>query len=246
MQEERRLPSGGNTGNRGFHGHCVAVRAKDIDGLLLAGGGGSIPQAAERLGRMGTPWLLLNRHHPEATRYVVLDDERAATLAVRHLVDLGHHSIAHLAGPPTADTSNRREAGYRAALSGVGLDSQQAVVEVGDYSHEGGAAAMSRLLTRRQPPTAVFVANVAAAIGALSAAHRAGFDVPGQISIVAVHDLPLAAYLHPPLTTVRMPLEELGRRGIELISSLSADEPIAEVITDPIELIIRGSTAPPG
>lgn len=215
-----------------------------VDGLLLAGGG-PISEITQRVGGLRLPWLMLNRATPGATRYVVLDDERAATLAVEHLVDLGHRRIAHLAGPAGADTAQRRESGYRAALTAANLNGQRALVVRGDYTNRGGAIAMEKLLARKQPPTAVFVANVAAAIGAVWAARRAGFVIPDQLSVVAVHDLPLAEYMQPALTTVRMPLEQLGRRGLELIASEPASALITEVLTEPIELISRGSTAPP-
>jgi DNA-binding LacI/PurR family transcriptional regulator len=91
----------------------------------------------------------------------------------------------------------------------------------------------------------VFVANVTSAIGVLSALQAHGLRVPGEVSVVAVHDLPLAAHLVPPLTTVRMPLQALGARATELLLSVPADHPVEEVVRDPIELVVRRSTASP-
>ncbi|WP_346115310.1 substrate-binding domain-containing protein, partial [Nonomuraea maheshkhaliensis] len=95
------------------------------------------------------------------------------------------------------------------------------------------------------PPRAVFAANVAPAIGAMQAVRTAGLEIPRDVSIVAVHDFELAGYLHPALTTVRMPLADLGRRGVTLLGSLKPDDTVAEVLAGPIELIQRSSTAPP-
>lgn len=214
-----------------------------VDGLLLAGGHAQADVMA-RVDALGVPWVLLNRRIEGSTRYVILDDERATTLAVAHLVELGHWRIAHLAGPATADTALRRTAGYRRAMQDAGLGGHGLVVEA-DYTNRGGATAMDQLLAADPRPTAVVVANVASAIGALHSVHHSGIEVPADLSLVAVHDIPLADYLTPPLTTVRMPLEELGRRGIEVLSTVPADAAVEEVLDGPMELMLRESTAPP-
>jgi LacI family transcriptional regulator len=213
-----------------------------IDGLLLAGTRDE-PGLIEQLDRAAVPWLMLNNRSRSVKRYVILDDERAAALAVEHLVRLGHRRIAHLAGPSGADTATRRSAGYSAAMSEAGLP--EGPIVAADYTPAGGAAAMASLLAVPEPPTAVFVANVASAIGAMESVRSAGLEIPRHVSIVAVHDLDLASYLFPALTTVRMPLAELGRRGVTLLGSLKPDDTVAEVLAGPIELIQRRSTAPP-
>ncbi|GAA2207877.1 LacI family DNA-binding transcriptional regulator [Nonomuraea monospora] len=214
-----------------------------IDGLLLAGTGDDT-SLTQQLDQAAIPWLMLNNRSRGVKRYVILDDQRAAALAVEHLVRLGHRRIAHLAGPSRADTAARRSAGYSAAMRDAGLP--EGPIVAADYTPAGGAAAMARLLAGQDPPTAVFVANVASAIGAMEGARAAGLEIPREVSIVAVHDLDLASYLHPPLTTVRMPLAGLGRRGVTLLGSLKPDDTVAEVLAGPIELIQRRSTAPPG
>ncbi|MEW1844468.1 LacI family DNA-binding transcriptional regulator [Nonomuraea angiospora] len=213
-----------------------------IDGLLLAGTGDESGLIAQ-LDRAAIPWLMLNNRSRSVKRYVILDDARAAALAVEHLVRLGHTRIAHLAGPSRADTATRRSAGYSAAMREAGLP--EGPVVAADYTPAGGAAAMARLLAGPERPTAVFVANVASAIGAMEGARAAGLEIPRDVSIVAVHDLELAGYLNPALTTVRMPLGELGRRGVTLLAALEPDDTVAEVLAGPIELIQRRSTAPP-
>jgi len=214
-----------------------------VDGLLLAGTE-STRDLIEQLEALGVPWMLLNRRIPGLTRHVTLDDERAAALAVEHLVELGHRRIAHLAGPPDADTAQRRRAGYERAMRAAGLDVEPDLLAATDYTSEGGRRGMDALLALAAPPSAVLVANVAAAVGALYAARRAGWEVPRAISVVAIHDSPLAEYLEPPLTTVRMPVEELGARALELIASTPPHAPVAEVITGSMELVVRGSTCP--
>lgn len=214
-----------------------------VDGLLLAGTDPTGDLVA-RLEGAGVPWLLVNRRAPGARRCVLLDDERAAAMAVEHLVALGHRRIAHITGPEASDTGARRRAGYLRAMADAGLEAPAALTAASDYTYASGAEAMRRLLAADPRPTAIFVANVAAAIGALAAARGAGVAVPGEVSVLAVHDLPLAEYLEPPLTTVRMPLRELGERAVELLLRTPPAEPVDEIVDGDIDLVVRGSTGP--
>ncbi|GAB3895689.1 hypothetical protein GCM10029964_075970 [Kibdelosporangium lantanae] len=112
------------------------------------------------------------------------------------------------------------------------------------YTSEAGASAMLELLSLNPRPTAVLVANVAAAVGALAAARRAGVCVPGDVSVATIHDLPLADGLVPALTTVRMPLAQLGRLAMHAL----VDHDVADgrtVVREATELVVRESTAPP-
>lgn len=213
-----------------------------VDGLLLATGGLREADEAE-LARLHLPWLHVNQRGPTGQRYVVLDDERAAAVAVDHLVELGHTRIAHIAGPRGTDSALRRRRGYTKAVRKLG--SNAGPVIAADYTAEGGARAMATLLRAADPPTAVFVANVASAIGALHAAYEARIRIPDEVSVIAIHDLALAARLVPPLTTVRMPLDLLGARAVELLLGEEPEAKIAETVREPIELVVRESTAAP-
>jgi LacI family transcriptional regulator len=214
-----------------------------VDGLLFAGEESG--HELEQLRASKVPWVLVNRRAEGSQRYVILDDEQGSQLAVDHLVSLGHRRIAHLAGPEGADTARRRRAGYTSAMAAAGLDVAPGHIAHADYTPAGGAAAMHELLSTPRPPTAVFVANVASAVGALHAGHTRGLSVPRDVSVIAVHDMALASHLVPSLTTVRMPLEELGRRALELLAQRGPEEAITEVVTDPVEVVIRESTGPP-
>jgi LacI family transcriptional regulator len=214
-----------------------------VDGLLLAGEALSA-KIQDSLVAFGLPYLLLNRRVRGSRRFVILDDQQAAGLAVEHLVHLGHTRIAHLAGPSGADTARRRRAGYMSALKAAGLRPDPDLVVAADYTPQGGVLAMTALLQRSERPSAVLVSNFAAAIGALSAARACGVRVPDEVSVVTIHDSPLAGFLVPTLTAVRMPLDDLGRRAVDLLLSRPFDEPVEEVVSGPIDLIIRQSTAP--
>jgi LacI family transcriptional regulator len=215
-----------------------------VDGLLLAD-----TEADAALGPppypVKVPFLLVNRRVPGVDRYIVLDDETGADIAVSHLVELGHTRIGHIAGPWSADTAGRRAAGYRQAMRSAGLPAPPELVVSADYTPGGGSAAMAQLLGLAEPPTAVFVANVTSAAGALHAAAARGVAIPADVSVVTLHDLSLAAYLSPALTTVRMPLTDLGARALELLASRPADAPVQEICDGPMELVVRDSAGAP-
>lgn len=215
-----------------------------VDGLLLAIGGHRASDE-ESLARLGFPWLFVNRTGTGRRRYVIQDDARAVTLAVEHLIGLGHTRIAHISGPGDNDSAQRRRRGYVKAIQSAGLAQESGTIIPGRYTPDGGAAAMERALRMPVPPTAVITGNTASAIGVLQAAYRLGVNVPADVSVVAIHDVPMAAHLVPPLTTVMMPLEGLGARAVELLLERPADEDIREVAQEPVRLIVRESTAPP-
>jgi LacI family transcriptional regulator len=212
-----------------------------VDGLLLAAQGLMPAAVVESLLALGRPVVRLNQK-TRGGRCILLDDEAAARMAVNHLLQLGHARIAHIAGPAGVDTAQRRKRGFIRAVSEADIEVAGEYVVTADYTTEGGERAMNSLLALPEPPTAVFVANVASAIGALSAVRASGWLVPGDVSLVAVHDIPLAAYLSPPLTTVRMPLRELGRAGVV---ALDQPGPETQVVRRPMDLIVRGTTDPP-
>lgn len=213
-----------------------------VDGVLITDVRLS-ERTMQRLRDLRIPWLALNMR-VGVKRWIILDDERAGLVATRHLVELGHRRIGFIADAALDDSAERRRAGYRAALEEAGIAVDPSLVAAADGTDAGGAAALGALLDHPKPPTAVFAFNVASAIGALHAANARGVGVPADLSLVTVHDVPIAAYLAPPLTTVRMPLEKLGARGIELLRDVAADADVAECIDEPIELVVRSSTAP--
>jgi LacI family transcriptional regulator len=224
--------------------HERIVTENRVDGLLMAGALGS-STGLERVEALGVPTVLVNRAVPGAPASVTLDDTRASQLAVEYLAALGHRKIAHIAGPPSADTAARRREGYELALERLDLDRAAELVVPGTYDEAGGAAAMESLLAAGTDATAVLAANVTLALGALSAAHRRGVEVPGQLSVIAIHDTSFAAYSVPALTTVAMPLDELGSAAIDMLADRIEGAPgSVRVITEPPpRLVERESTA---
>jgi DNA-binding LacI/PurR family transcriptional regulator len=213
-----------------------------VEGLMLASDRLSAETVAA-LVATGQPIVSVNQQLPGVPYAVLADDERASRLAVEHLLDLGHRRIAHIRGPMSSNTAGRRLAGYQAALREAGVKVAAGMVVESDYTSAGGRLAMTKLLSRRSRPTAVLVANVAAALGALSAARSVDVRVPEDVSVIAIHDHPLAGDIAPSLTTVRMPLAEMGRAGVRALLGDEAKDGELVMVSDSTELIVRESTA---
>lgn len=216
-----------------------------VDGLLVASAATTEPLLGE-LAERGLPFVLVNRRSSRVGPSVIADDALGIGLAVDHLVALGHERIALIAGPSDADTAQRRLAGYRAAMRRARLRVPRGRIADSTYDEASGFEAMTQLLALDPRPTAVVAWSLAAAVGALSAVKRAGLSVPGDVSMAAFHDAPVAAYLDPPLTTVWMPLNEMAERGVELLLRLIERRPVRSVtVRTAPRLIERESTAPP-
>jgi LacI family transcriptional regulator len=166
--------------------------------------------------------------------------------ATEHLISLGHRRIAVIGGPREMLCSQARIDGYRAALERAGIEVDRRLIRYGDFMHEGGFRASSDLLGLADRPTAIFAGSDQQAMGAYEAARQAGLRVPDDLSVVGFDDLPLCQWLSPPLTTVRQPLEEMGRLAARTLFQQLDGEPLVsprvELATD---LRIRLSTAPP-
>ncbi|HEY0599720.1 LacI family DNA-binding transcriptional regulator [Brevundimonas sp.] len=184
----------------------------------------------------------------EPANMVVTHDSRGAARAARHLAELGHRRIAFISGPDSFRSSHERGAGFRDGLAEHGLKLDEAYVRQGAYTFESGVEAAKSLLAMPEPPTAIFAGNDEMAIGVMKAARDAGLDVPRDLSIVGFDDLPMASRVWPNLTTVRLPIRDMGRMAAEKLTARSrgldpATLPQAEV--DP-SLVVRDSTAAPG
>jgi len=178
---------------------------------------------------------------------VSVDHEAAARVAVQHLINLGHERIA-LVGrtedPFGLDMPDARQRGYHAALAEAGIRPRREYERTTDFSPEAGAAAMDRLLDLKRPPTGVFCASDTQALGVLETARRRGRRVPEDVAVVGYNDVEVAQYLG--LTTVRIPMRAMGKRGAELLLQM-LDEPerLPEHIRLPAELVVRRTSAPP-
>lgn len=193
-----------------------------------------------------TPFVVAARspHEDPAAWAVDADQVQGVDLAVDHLVDLGHARIGHLAGPRTWRSALSREQTWRGALRRHGLEVPEPAR--GDWSARSGYEAALDLLAR-EPVTAIVAANDSMALGAMRALAEDGLSVPDDVSLVGFDDVPEAAYLPVPLTTVRQDLRLVGQRSlarlVELVEEGGSDAARLEVV--PVTLEVRRSTGPP-
>jgi DNA-binding LacI/PurR family transcriptional regulator len=179
----------------------------------------------------------------EAMVYVDVDNVRGASLAVEHLISLGHEKIAFV-GKPALTSSQDRLTGYRQVLEKHGIAYQEDFVRVtASSSVKAGYEVMADLLQMDNPPTAVFLANDVMAMGAIKASQDLNLRVPEDISIVGFDDVPLAQYTTPALTTVRQPAFEKGVEATRLLLQFLENGIVPVSRTLDVELIVRNSTA---
>lgn len=219
------------------------VEERRIDGLLIASTRPGSP-LLDHLVDDPIPCVFVNRRHLGSGRNVVMREEEAGRLAAEHLLGLGHTRLAHISGPEEVDTARRRAAGFVEAVRAAGHRSS---VVAAPFDERGGMTAMQELLGRRTPPTGVFASNINQAVGAMAGARLAGRSIPREVSLIGYDDDPLCDCLEVPLTAIRMPLSELGRVAVDaLIDQVEGAGPRDITVETAPELIVRGSTAPPG
>lgn len=214
---------------------------RNIDGLIL-----TTARLDDEL-----PRLLRQRNVPHAlvlrtdgvSPSALGDDEVGGYLAVRHLIDLGHRDIAVVTGPSFTSTGIARLAGARRALDEAGIAPREEWLVVAGYGIENGFSAGEALLVDGQHrPTAVFAANDNIAMGIMAAAHRHNLAIGRDLALVGYNDTPLSARLPTPLTSVRVPLDQIARTAIDIITDPGKEPLLRKSIPT---LIPRESSGPP-
>jgi LacI family transcriptional regulator len=175
---------------------------------------------------------------------VGVDNEAGMASMVEALVGLGHRAIAFLAGPSSLFVARARLAGYRRGLAEAGIAFDELLVIHTGFDRDGGALGVDTLLDGQARFTAICCANDPLAMGALTRLAEVGIDVPGRVSVAGFDDVPVAAITSPSLSTVRLPLREMGRRGFTEAARILGGEELARTVL-PTELAMRGSTAAP-
>ncbi|MGW2050098.1 LacI family DNA-binding transcriptional regulator [Streptomyces sp. NPDC001858] len=231
----------------GIAGAVDSLLDQGVDGIVISepidertdGGAGSL--------RVDVPVLVLGAPSPVSAPLVLTAGDGAglmARAATAHLLALGHRTVHHLAGPRRWYAARDRLEGWRTTLAAQGRDIPP-VVE-GDWSAASGYAA-GRALAADAEVTAVFCANDDMAIGLIRALTEAGRRVPEDVSVAGFDDIPVAAYVTPPLTTVPQPFDAMARDGLERLVH-AIEHPDADPLPasdPPVELVVRASTAPP-
>src|SRR5262245_14771349 len=208
-------------------------------------------ESADELGELeaqGFPFVVIDAPMalPERIPVVSATHWAGARAATDHLIGLGHRRIAIIAGRDGWVASEERVNGYRAALAGVGVLPSPDMIEKGAFEIVDGLEAGHRLLSLDDPPTAIFACNDNMAVGALRAARELGIRVPEQLSIIGFDDSELSRVSSPALTTVRQPLEEMGRMAVSLLTRLIDGQRVETLRVElATRLVVRESTAPP-
>jgi len=201
------------------------------------------------LSQLKVPIVLINNQHPDETDEfiysVTIDNIKASTEVMRHLIGLGHKRIAYIGDRGGFQSDTERLAGYRQGLALADYPFLPELVEHGDGKPEGGGEAMERLLALPNPPTAVFCYNDMSALGALRSLHGHGIKVPEDLSLVGFDDLAIASFTSPLLTTVSQPKQQMGRMAMEILIKLLSRVDSKTNVKVEGKLIIRESTAPP-
>jgi DNA-binding LacI/PurR family transcriptional regulator len=221
---------------------------RQVSGMLFAGGQYAETDAPHehyaRLHKLRLPVVLVNAaaDHLDFPR-VSTDDAVAVEQAHAHLVSLGHEQIGLLLGPPDHVPSHRKLAAYEAIYARAKATAPKDLVERAMFSLEGGQAATARLIARGA--TAVICASDPLALGAIRAVRRAGLNVPTDVSVVGFDDSAFMNCTDPPLTTVRQPIEAIGRTAVAMLTGQIEGTVVAaeELFYEP-ELVVRGSTGP--
>jgi len=223
------------------------LRAKRVDSVIVTSSRvGAL--YLEHLERIGVPVVLVNNHNRQSGRYtfsVSVDNQHGGRLATEHLIERGHRRIGYVSGPANHSDDAERMAGYRQALDEAGIPFDPALVVPGDGRLDGGERALHKLREMSEPPSAVFCYNDMTAIGLLSAARRAGLSLPDGLAVVGFDDIPLAAHVCPPLTTIAQPQRDMGRRAMDMaLVLMAADDstpPFSDIVING-KLIVRKSS----
>jgi LacI family transcriptional regulator len=183
--------------------------------------------------------------HPAHWDQVTSNNQSGAQAATAHLLDLGHRRVAFVEGLAGAPSSQRRLAGFRAALQLAGLVPEPELIVAGDYTRAGGRRAAQKLLEQEPPPTAIVCANDLSALGVLQVAQSRGLHVPRDLSIVGFDDIDEAALASPPLTTFSQPPRLVGTVVAETLLERLQGRAQPSLRSVQGTLVIRQSTAPP-
>lgn len=176
---------------------------------------------------------------------VELDNRSAASTVARHLVDLGHRRIGVITGPVDSPIVRDRLAGFCEVLRQSNLEFDEAQMANGEFTMSSGVSGAEALLSSPQPPSAIFCMNDEMAIGAIHYIKKIGLRVPEDISVVGFDNIEFACFTDPPLTTIKQPAEELGRRAMDtLLHIISGSRPEVNRTTLSFDLVVRESSGP--
>jgi len=218
------------------------VQGRRVDGMLVVRTREHDARIAYLL-EQEFPFVSFGRSDLEADfTYLDVDGTAGLRQLTQHLIDLGHRRIAYISAPPNLMFASHRLAGYKEALAAVDISFDEGLVIGGALTERSGHAAGNDLLAWDDPPTAIIACNDLMALGVISALRSKGLTVGRDVAVAGFDDIPLAEHAHPPLTTLRQPIYEIGRRICEMLIHLLQGDTLEErhVILKP-QLVVRES-----
>jgi LacI family transcriptional regulator len=224
------------------------VERQKLRGAILLPPIAENPKLARALEELGCEYVrIASVQLDEHARMIVSNDRRAAAEAARYLESLGHKRIAIISGPDAYRSAHERREGFMSALEERGLKLAPNMVVEGGYTFESGVTCAEALLSLKPRPTAIFAANDEMAAGVYRVAYRLGLTIPGDLSVVGYDDSAVASRLWPSLTTIRLPIREMGRIAASKLLSESEGGPAAPPSPTIVEahLVVRDSCQSP-
>lgn len=219
------------------------LRSEYMGGLIVAPTPGNKDLIQEMVNE-GFPVLYIDRIIASVkTDSITVNSELGGYMATRHLIELGHERIGVIGGNPNLETSQKRVEGYHRALREANISSKKSMILWGDSKRNSGRRCAQAFLNRKQRPTAIFSTNNLMTLGTLQAVNESGLRIPEDISVIGFDDIPWATALNPPLTAIKQPSYEMGRRAAELLLARikGKNESVRQEIITP-SLVVRQST----
>ena len=218
-------------------------RERYTDGVIFAGGAVLSSHLMSTMKNLASRAVAIGRFELDIPS-VRVDNQDAAFMAVRHLVELGYRSIAFINGDVTVSSAMAdRLHGFKHALSHFQCPLHSGFIRTGGLTIEGGYTQIKELLEKQLPPEAIVLANDQMAFGAVKAIKEAGLRIPDDIALISFDNVPLCSYFEPSITSIAIPRYELGRGAMEMLFALITKQEIEQTRLFKVELIQRQSTA---
>ncbi|MCX8022801.1 MAG: LacI family transcriptional regulator [Syntrophorhabdaceae bacterium] len=220
--------------------HILFLREKSADGIIFSGGTIDEEEVLSALGELKERVVVIGRHNVDFP-VIAIDNVGGASKATKHLIDLGHRRIGYISGPNNSTTAKERFEGYKTALTQAGYRVDRTLIKNGDLTPSSGYLIAKELIYEKKA-TAIFTANDQMAIGAIRAAKDLGLRIPEDVAIVGFDNIPITSFIDPPLTTIEIPMYQVGIAAMEMLVNIISEKNSERMRWFSTNLIIRGST----
>jgi LacI family transcriptional regulator len=222
--------------------YIKVLEERQVDGIIFAGGTDAKKLLESELKKQKTKVILIGNHGIDFPS-VQIDNADGACRAISYLIDQGHRNIGFIKGPPKSITSRERFQGYKKAMKDNRLPVKEKLIVSGNFTSQSGYEATRLLLRPKTKPTAIFCANDQMAIGSIKAIRESGYLIPDNISVIGFDDIELASYIRPSLTTVSVPMYQLGQTAMSGLLNIIQEKGVEKKVTLQTKLIIRESSS---